>query len=366
MLSNSELYRNWRKRLMQLMPSQRYEKYRLTNMLMLVVGMFKAKSVFLSKIAAKGPVRAKQNSLVKRLKRFLKNPVIQVRDWYEPVVRQLVEAAASSGEIRLLIDTTKVGFNHRLLMIAIAYRRRSLPLAWCWVKGNRGHSKTLKQVQLLEYVQHLIPHDVRVSLVGDSEFKHTLLMVYCDLWQWDYVLRQPGRYLVRLPDAQHFQRIDSLPLEPGETHWFEHVTLTTTSAYTTNLLLHWEPGYKEPWYLATNQPTAKAALPLYRRRMWIEEMFGDMKGHGFDLESSHLRHADRLSRLTLAVCLLYTWLVATGEHVIRRRRVDEVDRTDRRDLSIFRLGWDFIERRLALDDPIPTAFVPTFSKVYGG
>ena len=50
--------------------------------------------------------------------------------------------------------------------------------------------------------------------------------------------------------------------------------------------------------------------------MWIEEMFGDMKGHGYDLEHSRLRHFLRLSRLTLVECLLYVWLVATGEQVL--------------------------------------------------
>ena len=39
--------------------------------------------------------------------------------------------AQSVGEIRLIADGTKVGFNHQLLMIAIAYRRRALPIAWC-------------------------------------------------------------------------------------------------------------------------------------------------------------------------------------------------------------------------------------------
>jgi hypothetical protein len=38
--------------------------------------------------------------------------------------------------------------------------------------------------------------------------------------------------------------------------------------------------------------------------MWIEEMFADFKGHGFDLESTQLRHFERLSRLTLAVAML--------------------------------------------------------------
>jgi deoxyribodipyrimidine photo-lyase len=78
----------------------------------------------------------------------------------------------------------------------------------------------------------------------------------------------------------------------------------------------------------------RAALRLYRRRMWIEEMFGDMKKHGFDLEASHLRHFLRLSRLTLAVCLLYLWLVAMAEHVITSHQAHEVDRHDRRDLRL--------------------------------
>jgi hypothetical protein len=51
--------------------------------------------------------------------------------------------------------------------------------------------------------------------------------------------------------------------------------------------------------------------------MWIEETFGDLKGNGFDLESTHLRHILRLSRLTLAVVLLYVWLLAFGSHVIK-------------------------------------------------
>ena len=118
--------------------------------------------------------------------------------------------------------------------------------------------------------------------------------------------------------------------------------------------------------MATNLPCPQAAVKLYRLRMWIEEMFGDMKGHGFDLESSHLRHFLRLSRLTLAVSLLYVWLVALGEHLIVHHLTALVDRADRRDLSIFRLGWDFLDRCLTLNDPIPDTFVPNFCLLSGG
>jgi hypothetical protein len=45
-------------------------------------------------------------------------------------------------------------------------------------------------------------------------------------------------------------------------------------------------------------------------------------------------------------------MVALAEHVITHHL------TDRRDLNLFRLGWDFLERRLALSDPIPPISIP--------
>ena len=57
-----------------------------------------------------------------------------------------------------------------------------------------------------------------------------------------------------------------------------------------------------------------------------------------------LRHFERLSRLTLAVALLYVWLISIGTRTVRDGLRDLVDRTDRRDLSIFQIGLRFIER----------------------
>ena len=90
-----------------------------------------------------------------------------------------------------------------------------------------------------------------------------------------------------------------------------------------------------------------------------------MKGHGFDLEVSRLRHPDRLSRLMMIVSIIYLWLIALGEYVLKNGLQGEVDRTDRRDLSLFRLGWDWLERRFALNDPIPLRLRPDFSLVSG-
>jgi hypothetical protein len=365
MLSNSHLYSIWRKELAQLV-GDKYQKYRLTNLVLLVVGIFQARSVHLSVIARKIPIRAQKLSLMKRLERFLANPVFRVRAWYRPVAERLVQAAGSAGQIHLGLDATKVSAHHRLLMVAIAYRGRTLPLAWTWVRSSKGHSTATKQLALLRYVRTLIPASMKVSVVGDSEFASTRLMRQFDEWSWDYALRQRGRVCFTPYCQLTALRFDQVVIEPGDKLWFGSADFGKTRAYVTNVVLVWLRGEPEPWYLATNLPSPHGAITLYRRRMWIEEMFGDMKRHGFDLEVTQLVHIQRLSRLTMAVCLVFLWLIATGEHVLHAGLAAEVDRRDRRDLSLFRLGWDWLERRLCFNDPFPALFIPAFLKVSGG
>jgi len=56
--------------------------------------------------------------------------------------------------------------------------------------------------------------------------------------------------------------------------------------------------------------------------------------------------------------------MAMGEMVKDRQLHAEVDRR-RGDLSLFRLGWDFIDRRLALCDPLPLVSLPNICSVSG-
>ena len=79
----STIYLTWNQRLRQLRPSER--NTRLSNMTWLLVGLYQSRSVNLSKVAEKIPGRATLLSLTRRIMRFLDNPTIRVRDWYEPI-----------------------------------------------------------------------------------------------------------------------------------------------------------------------------------------------------------------------------------------------------------------------------------------
>jgi hypothetical protein len=360
----TNLYHTCLHKIQQLRSKERVTRTR--NVAWLMAGLFMARSVHLSHIARKIPGRSQKLSKVKKLTRLLNNRHIQVRSWYEPIARRLLETAVSHGlPIRLLLDGTKVGNGHQLLMVALAYRRRALPLAWTWVKGSRGHSSERKQRALLDYVHGLIPEGATVLVAGDSEFGGVTILRLLDQWKWVYVLRQKGRYLLRPAGQESWQRCDQLLTQSGQSCWLSQVSLTQKHAYQTNFQAYWKPGEKEPWLLATNLPTAREAMKLYRTRMWVEEMFGDFKKHGFDLESTRLRHFLRLSRLTLAVALLYFWLITFGSQAIKNGKRRLVDRNDRRDLSIFRIGFDMLERCLLNNEPIFIRPVPYLPKLSG-
>ncbi len=141
-------------------------------------------------------------STTRRLTRFFANPAIHVRQWYRSVATDLIAQKADTfAEIRLIADSTKVGHYRQLLIVPLAYRRRSLPLMWTWVRHQKGHSSAFLQVALLEYVHRLIGDGMPVILIGDSEFDAVEVLSAHDAWDWRYVVRQKGHCLVYLPSG---------------------------------------------------------------------------------------------------------------------------------------------------------------------
>jgi hypothetical protein len=341
----SSLYQMWFRQLQQQRPQERVT--RLRNMAWLLVGIYVSRSVHLARVASKIPGLTALLSRTRRLERFLDNPAIRVREWYAPVARGWLRYLADTvGEIRLVVDGTQIGFGHQLLLVAVAYRRRVSPLVWTWVPYVKGHSPAYQQRALLAYVRALIPVGIPVTLVGDSEFGSIEVLKQLDAWHWEYVLRQKSNHHVRRTTRGGWQDFGSLIEGPGQSLWGGRMWLTEQTPYRVYLLAHWRADEKEPWLLATSLPTRSTALAAYRRRMWIEETFGDLKKHGFDLESTHLRRFLHLSRLTLAVALLYVWLITLGSRAIKNGQRHWVDRRERRDLSLFQIGWRLVDRQV--------------------
>lgn len=359
MQNNLQLYNTVLKQLSQWLPDERITRRR--NLALLVAGIYLSASVHLSLVVRTWPLLSKAPSLVNRLRRFLDNEYVSPQAYYEPLVQQLLLSLAGQ-QLQLVIDTTRVGFHYRALVVGLCYRKRTLPLAWSLHQGTAGNTPVTAQVALLGYLHPLIPVGAEVCLTGDAAFRTGDLFLWLRAHGWHYVIRQRKEVTIRTASTS-WQPIAAIPLRPGETKLLGPLWMARTNLVgPTWLLLHWEKGEETPWYLVTDIPCAATVLRFYRRRMWIEEMFGDMKKHGFDLERTHLRHPDRIERLMLGVCIAYTWLIAMGSWVVKNGYRHLLDRRDRRDKSYFRLGWDWVERCFHLNQPVKLRFVPYFSK----
>ena len=102
---------------------------RSANLLLIKKKIFLTCSVRLEQIARKLPSRAKRVSSEKRVRRFVANPMVHAREWFDPFARWTRICASSIEHLHLTIDTTKVAFGFRLVMVSVTYRRHSLPIA---------------------------------------------------------------------------------------------------------------------------------------------------------------------------------------------------------------------------------------------
>jgi len=81
----------------------------------------------------------------------------------------------------------------------------------------------------------------------------------------------------------------------------------------------------------------------------IETLFGSCKSRGFGLARTHLTDPEHIDRLILAIAIATCMTLGLGTHRVLSQQTARVDRADRRDLSLFQIGWRWLHRLLALD-----------------
>lgn len=326
----------------------------------LMTGLCLSRHVHLSKIASHRPGRVTLCSRIRQLRRWLANSAVEVRSLYAAVTRRLVRRAAEQGRLRLLIDVLELSGRRQILMLALAYRRRAIPLLW-QVRRGKGVTDAKTQIALVRALLPQIPGDAEVVVIGDGEFHAVAFMQWIREQGWHFCVRLHADTRVQLAEGA-WMRLDAVEIAPGECRTRVGVHVTERHAYgPVNLLLCWARGEEEPWRLATSLPPEARIGQLYSRRMWIEELFGDLQGGGFRLEQSRLYAAERLDRLLLALALVYVWLLHVGSYVIKRGWRRRVDRNDRRDRSLVEIGRYWIQHCLCNGHPPPVALQPYFS-----
>jgi hypothetical protein len=335
-------------------PTGHREKH-LNTLVALICGLTGGRHAHLSTIADHAPSNdAKQESVIDRFRRFLKHDRQTIDGWFLPVAKELLSTLATEP-IQIVMDGSVVGRGCIALMLSVVYHGRALPLCWVVVRGAKGHFPESMHQELLSQVHSIMPQGASVIFLGDGEFDGTKLQADLRRAEWLYVCRTASN--IRISACGVSFQVGALGPERGELLAVSPAWMTEAQYGPISLLAIWEQQEKEPIYLVSNMLDLDMAVQMYKLRPHIETFFSDLKSRGFHIHKSHLRDPKRLSRLLIACCLAYLWLVYLGVCAVRSDWMKRLHRQDRCDLSLFRLGLRLLARALKDHIPIPDGFL---------
>lgn len=325
------------------------------NLALLSQGLVFSRDCHLSNVALEMPIEGQREHLMQRLRRLLKNSHIQWRVHYLPLVKELL-SYWPDREVNLVMDRTDIGQEKSILMLALAFKHRALPLRWR-VLPFGGTSERL-QMTLLDEIEPYLPavEEKRIYFYGDSEFRAVALQRYCQQRQWGWQVGVKSDTLFHQDDGQ-WQALKSIPIQPGERRHVHHITLTHAHRFgPVHLTVDWKHNHEQPRYVVCDKPTNHATWRRGRKRFWIEPFFRDYKSAGFDLERSQITDDERLARLLLGMAVTTLWLLHLGHWLVQSGRRHWLATDHRNDYSLFRLGRDYAQRSQIQNWELPIFF----------
>jgi hypothetical protein len=311
---------------------------RLSFLTLFIVALFRVKTVNLSELAVAFVGKAKTQSHLKRLQRFLSDFELD----YLSLAKLVVALMDVPQPWTLSIDRTTWEFGgcfHNILMLGVVHKGVAFPLFW-WMLGKQGNSNTTERIDLLGEFFLAFPEVEVEDLCADREFMG-------EEW-FEYLLEHaklPFRIRIRKSDKlDDGKRCLKAKVVFSALQVGEQVVLSKPR----KLWGHWL--YVAALRLAdgkllivVSNRQASQAIADYGKRWGIETLFGCFKSRGFCLEATHLFDSERLSRLIGLLTIGLCWAFKTGEWLAQAKPI-EIKKHGRKARSLFRYGLDHLRR----------------------
>ena len=292
----------------------------------MISGVLRAGNVQFHQIARKLRYPGKKSSLINKFRRFVKNKNIKVDMMFLPFTEMILSSLIYEEEIILIIDGSRVGGNCICLMLSVYYNGRALPLCWFAYKGKKGHSSSELQLKLLEMAANLLPEGAKITLLGDGEFDSAAVIKWLqEKENWSYVCRTATN--VKVFYEGQWVALADLPLESGQDAFFTDLLFTESEQVgPVNIMAWWDEKEKKHFFLVTNMSSCSETQKWYSLRFTIETLFSDIKGRGFNLNKTRLRHTDRVERLIMVCAMAYVFSISLGVEAVLCGLTDQLVR----------------------------------------
>lgn len=347
---------HWQKQVKELFP--RLHSYQQETLAYCVQGIVQTGTAVMQQVAETMTEyldnETKMTSHEKRMQRFTENERIDVDICWKTFLEKILPSFKGKKMI-LVLDPTPYTETSTIVYLGILVYTRVLPIAWCimpqkeeWDRGQWEIIETLFR-QVAPYLE-----GTECTLLADRGLSCLELIHQCQQVGWHYVLRIKQEEWFRKKYRQRFHnwlQCKYFIKKEGE-EWYGEVILWKEHEFRTSMSICWEEGYEEPWILVSDLCASHARVISYRKRMKIEAMFQDQKSRFFDIECCQFKRKEHLHRWLFVIFLAIWWLVHLGSSCLHHGHRDLVDRADRRDKGVMRIGrlwFKLIQKRARLD-----------------
>jgi hypothetical protein len=321
-----------------------------------LVGMSQAVSAQQRQVAAAMPLLTKQQSKIQRFRRLLDSASLTADGIYQPIVRAALTGLRRQP-LQLLLDRVVLTERQNVLVVSLAFRRRSIPLVWR-ILEHQGSSSLDDQQTLLQEAAALLPAEVRITVQAGSEFRSQALFAWLRQRGWNALLGIRRTVLLTSDPTGAGQPLSNWLPQRDSVAYLNAVYLTEERWGPVNVLAWWDKndrGVLICYAVMTNLPASWQTYRLGSRRMWIETMFRDWQSGGFELGTSAITDHSRFHRLIILVCLVYLWFVSIGRWLVKRGERQLLDAGPSRawQQSLFSLAVAWQNRLRTFDRQLP-------------
>ena len=278
---------------------------RKTFVSLFVIALIQQRKVQFCELATVLNDDAKTSSNQNRIEDFFREVDIN----FPSVARLMLALLPKKAKLRLTIDRTEWDFGKcqvNILMILIGYGDLQLPFYWELLDNKSGNSSSQDRIDLLEKCFAIVDIKQIGLVVGDREFVGQKWIKWLKDNKLNFVMRFPKHHSITTTSGERVF-IDSLGLALGASCWFNECQVDGCWGKV------WVKRLDEDEYLYLfGNVEVKFLGQLYRKRWCIEAFFQNLKRRGFDLESTHLRSLEKLSKLVGLVSLAYAFCVNVG------------------------------------------------------